>query len=65
MMKPEAFLKQARLKYRLNFQRQMREMQRGERQVLEGNLTERATLDAIKRAYAAGLRDGLSKVMTP
>lgn len=57
-MSPEQRLRQARVKMRLISGREMRQWLSGELDYLPGNTTERTALDAIRTAYAAGLRDG-------
>jgi hypothetical protein len=57
-MKPEDFYRQAKVKMRLIAAREMRQYRAGQLDYLPGNLAMRTTLDAIKQAYAAGLRDG-------
>lgn len=57
-MTPEQRLRQSKVKLQIIAKREMREFLRGERDFLPGNLIDRTTLDAIKTAYAAGLRDG-------
>lgn len=55
-MTPRQRLRQSRTKFRLIAARDFREAEKTG--VVRGNYGERAILDAIQTAYAAGLRDG-------
>ena len=57
-MTPEQRLRQSRMKMRLILARELREFMAGKRPILPGNTLDRTALDAIRTAYAAGLRDG-------
>lgn len=55
---PEQRLRQSHVKFRIIHARDMRRYFAGELDMLTGDLNRRAALDAIRTAYAAGLRDG-------